>query len=159
MLKATVVGADRVAATFRRAPDMLLGRLYTTTERFCLDLVTRVKQRKLSGQVLNRRTGRLSRSVHHEIDTGSGRVVGAVGTNVSYAKVHEYGGTFEVPEHIRHITQAFGRPLKSPVDALVRAHHATFPERSFLRSAYREMAPRFRKDVDRAVAAAVQDMQ
>lgn len=50
-----------------------------------------------------------------------------VGTNVSYARLMQEGGMSEpseltIPEHVRHITQAFGKALKSPVIAHVREY-------------------------------------
>lgn len=47
----------------------------------------------LEGEVLNKRTGRLWRSIHSETFRRMGRVVGIVGTNVKYAAIHEFGGT------------------------------------------------------------------
>jgi len=46
----------------------------------------------LEGEVLNKRTGRLWRSIHSETFRRLGRVVGIVGTNVKYAAIHEFGG-------------------------------------------------------------------
>ena len=56
--------------------------------------------------------------------------------------MHEFGfsGTQNVRESLRTVKQAFGRPI-SPVEAIVRAHSrkVDLPERSFLRSALREL--------------------
>ena len=60
-------------------------------------LAAYIQQNKLSGQVLNIRSGRLAQSVGHptvtrESDT---RVVGAIG-GVFYGKVHEFGATITI---------------------------------------------------------------
>lgn len=60
------------------------------------DLVNHIKTSKLSGQVLRRRTGRLSKSIFASpVTIENGELVGRVGTNVEYAIVHELGGTKE----------------------------------------------------------------
>ena len=152
MLNAHVVGTEQVARSFRSMPDIILGRIEAVTEKFCLDLSARVKSRKLTGQVLNVRTGRLRRSIHHELTRSSTKVQGAVGTNVEYAKLHEYGGTFQVPPHNRLITQAWGRELDFPVWQTVRGHSRRVPQRSFLRSAYAEMQADYRRRINAALA-------
>jgi len=104
-----------------------------------------VKEDKLQGGVLNKRTGRLRDSIHIETDNTAGAVVARVGTDVEYAAYHEYGfsGTEQVREHLRTITEAFGRPLETPRDVLVRAHsrNVEYPAHSFLRSTLEEEAP------------------
>lgn len=99
----------------------------------------RVKNDKLSGQVLNRRTGRLSASVNTEFfeDANSISTKTGIPKDMRYGFIHEYGGTFTVKEHLRMITQAWGRPI-SPRAVTVRSHEVTFPVRSFLRSTMRE---------------------
>ena len=47
----------------------------------------------LEGPVLERRTGRLWRSIQPEVFKRGGTVVGVVGTDVEYAPVHEFGAT------------------------------------------------------------------
>lgn len=151
MLSATIVGSNAVAAKINRVPSMITSRLERVTLRFCLELSARVKARKLSGQVLNVQTGRLRRSIHHEVRVNGNRVMGAVGTNVVYARMHEFGGTVQRSAHNRLIRSAWGRPLRYPVWQSVRAHAARFPERSFLRSALAEMRGDYRKRIDAAV--------
>lgn len=50
---------------------------------------------KLSGQVLKRKTGRLAGSIDREEFTVGGGVVGRIGSNVKYARIHELGGTIK----------------------------------------------------------------
>lgn len=97
---------------------------------------------KYQGQVLGVMTGRLRRSITHKVTESVVGVEGVVGTNVEYAAIHEYGweGVQTVKEHLRK--------TKSGNTATVRAHARSvkLPERSFLRSALREMRP----TIDRA---------
>ena len=114
-----------------------------------------VKDQKLQGGVLNKRTGRLRDSIHVETVDIDGAVVATVGTDVVYAAYHEYGyhGTEQIREHLRHMTMAYGRQVKTPRDILVRAHTRTvdYPARSFLRSTLTEEAPAIRAALETAV--------
>lgn len=84
----------------------LLGRAVSAAVRASvLDMVRHVTKEKLLGQVLNRRTGTLIRS----ITASPGFLVtdqavrGWFGSNLDYARMHEEGfkGTVEVPAHLR----------------------------------------------------------
>lgn len=131
-----VANLDRIKA---QAPAFFERRMVTVTTRLASYVVTD----KLSGQVLNRRSGRLSRSIHPEVQGGSPTVVGVVGTNVEYAAYHEYGftGTETVRQHLRTITQAWGHPLREPVTFTVREHarEVNYPAHSFLRSSLADL--------------------
>jgi len=114
---------------------------------------------RLSGQVLNVRTGNLRRSIHHQVTSSGGLVVGEVNTNVRYGAAHEYGfaGTVNVKASMRQIRQAFGRPLKSPRYVQIRAHsrNVRLPERSFLRSALCDMKPGIEADLQKSIERAL----
>ena len=116
-------------------------------------------QNRLSGQVLNVRTGNLRRSIHQQVTSSGGLVVGEVNTNVRYGVAHEYGftGTVNVKASMRQIRQAFGRPLKSPRYVQIRAHsrNVKLPERSFLRSALRDMKPGIEADLQKSIERAL----
>ncbi len=85
---------------------------------------------------------------------GTPEVSGKVGTNVSYARMHEFGfdGVVTVKEHLRMQTMAFGRSI-IPRKVTVKAHemHLHLPERSFLRSALAEMRPEILNEVKAAI--------
>lgn len=71
-------------------------------------------------------------------DAGDNRI--RVGTNVEYAAAHNFGVdkeiTQQVGEHIRRITQAFGKPLKEMKEVTVKKHsrsfHLKIEEREFM---------------------------
>lgn len=93
---------------------------------------------KLSGEVLESKSGRLRRSIVARLSTQQGRdtlVVGSEG--VPYARIHEYGGTVQIPE-IRPRRADALRFVGSAKDvvyaARTRAHEVVVPERSYLRS-------------------------
>jgi|SRR5579863_926663 len=100
---------------------------------------------KLQGPVLQHRSGKLTGSVRGQVeDHGDmiSAVVTAGGGVAPYAAVHEYGGTFQIPDHLSHSKR--GRAFT------VRAHSATFPERSFMRSSLTEFRSRAEAELAKA---------
>lgn len=143
MLAGRIIGAETVMSRLYDIPDKIRARVAFTVQRLALELLAKVKGEKLSGQVLKNRTGTLRRSINQRVDDRGTAIVGSVGTNLSYARVHEFGvhKTVTVSEHLRHVTMAWGRELKTPVICIVKAHpmRMNLPERSFLRSSLNEM--------------------
>ena len=123
MIRFTVIGQKEVVATLGRVSGEVRRRVRTAIGRLTLRLERRIKEQKLSGQVLRVRTGTLRRSVSSVVVSNPAVVVGTVSTNVEYARVHEFGfdGTVTVREHMRTVKQAFGRPLKTPKTVRVTA--------------------------------------
>lgn len=156
-------GIEAVLVRLKEMSGTVRAALEVAVQVEALDLVRVVKEEKLSGQVLGQRTKRLRNAVHVlDLDHGAASVTAAVGVNLgdaAYAAFWEYGftGTEEVREHLRTITQAFGRPI-DPRSVLVRAHARNIdqPARSYLRSALAErqdiIRAHLRAAVDRAVA-------
>jgi phage gpG-like protein len=150
-IQATLVGGDRAVARFNAMPDRLRQELKVGITRSALLVQRDSMQNKLSGQVLQVRTGRLRRSINIKVDDSGTKVVGTVGTNVEYAAVHEYGfhGAVTVREHLRRTV--------SGKQSLVRAHQMQMnvPEKSFLRSALQDMQPQIRIEFEQAAARAL----
>lgn len=86
-------------------------------------------KRLLEGEVLNKRTGRLWRSIHSETFRRMGRVVGIVGTNVKYAAIHEFGGTIRPKS-------AGGMLVWRGEDGLIFAKEVKIPRRPYLSRAF-----------------------
>lgn len=147
----TVIGGEEAVARFKAMPTRLRIELSGGIARAALRLQAYVKGDKLSGGVLKVRTGRLRRSINERVIEETNKVTGIVGTNVEYAAVHEYGftGTENVRAHLRQ--------LKSGATQNVRAHTRTvhMPERSFLRSALKDMAPEIRAEFEAALGRAM----
>lgn len=106
-------------------------------------------------RVLRVRTDNLRRSIHQRVNVSGNVVSGEVNTNVRYGIAHEYGfaGSVNVKASLRQVRQAFGRPLKPPRYVHVRAHtrDVKLPERSFLRSALRDLTPKFADDLQKSI--------
>lgn len=145
MIEVTVPSTEQLQRDLGVARARLLADLKREITRIAIDVSAHIKDRKLSGQVLKVQTGRLRRSINHRItETGTG-IEARVGTNVEYARVHEFGfrGTVNVKEHMRKAKTAYK----------VRAHtrRVNLPERSFLRSSLKDM----RQDIDQRIARVV----
>lgn len=158
MITGYVSGDNAITARLRAMPEAVEQGVQASIGRLVLRLQRKVMQDKLTGQVLKVRTGTLRRSIDQVVVAEPGAVTGIVSTNVKYGKAHEYGfkGPANVKEHLRLVKQAWGKPLKFPVFATVKAHtvNMSLPERSFLRSALREMEPDIRGDLRKSVSEA-----
>ena len=149
-----------IADALRAKGINLLDALKLKMTSLMISLEGRIVATKLSGDPLHHRTGKLAGSVHAiPAEMQGTNIVGAVessGGPAFYGRIHEYGGTFEIPEHIRRIGYGakgqivklltrggmvrpqFNKQGYSIGYTTVRAHTATYPERSFMRSALRE---------------------
>lgn len=159
MIKGEILGGDELKRRMEKAAPTFRVNLSNAIGRLVLQLQRNVKADKLSGQVLKVKTGRLRRSINSSLQgVNTERVQGTVGTNVSYARAHEYGftGAVSVKAHMRTIKQAFGKSI-TPVSVQVGGHsrNVTLPERSFLRTALQDMEPRIQSELRNAVTEAV----
>ena len=159
MLRMEFIGGDVLVALLRAYGDKVQTAIVKSVARSALKLQSEVMERRLSGQVLNVRTGNLRRSIHQRVTNTGSAVIGEVNTNVRYGMAHEYGfaGTVNVKASLRQVRQAFGRPLKSPRYVQVRAHsrNVRLPERSFLRTALRDLKPEIEADLRNSVKGAL----
>jgi len=154
MIKAKITGSEETAQHIRRVAPKVGTALDRKIAELTNSLLFNVKS-KLNGEVLNVRTARLRNSINYRLTgQGTGSVKGTVGTNVAYARAHEYGfqGVVSVKQHLRMQTMAFGKAI-SPRQVTVGAHQMTMnmPERSFLRSALAEMRPEILEQIKQAV--------
>ena len=152
MISAKLVGGPEAAAKFKTAKPRIQAKLEETMLRWAIRLMRHVKEDKLSGQVLKNRTGRLRRSINYRVEgTGTSNMVTTVGTNVVYARPHEYGETVTVKAHLRMMTKAWGRPVRNPRQIMVKEHTVKYPERSFLRSALQDLEAQIREDLSKSI--------
>lgn len=150
MINGYLLGDKETIAKLEAMFPNMHSRLKLTIGQLVLRLAKHIKQDKLSGQVLRNRTGRLRRSITTRVQANATAVIGTVGTNVEYAAVHEYGfqGTVNIKAHLRKAKDRF-----IPVRAHTR--QVNMPERSFLRSALRDLTPEIKEQIrDDLVATA-----
>ena len=149
MITASIIGGEELLVRLAGIGDTVRSTLARTVQEAAIKLQATIKEDKLSGQVLNVRTGRLRRSINQRVEASGSRVMGYVGTNVEYARFHEYGyrGTMTIRD--------FMRRSKSGKESLVRGHtrKVNLPARSFMRSALDEM----RDEIASGIARAVQE--
>lgn len=154
MITVQLIGDSEVIARLSAIGSRLPSGVARAVTQLTLEL-QRLVQQKLSGQVLHVRTGVLRSSINREVRQTGTEVIGTVGTNVSYAKVHEFG----VP-HSWEIRPRRARALAFEVGGktifAMRVTHPPLPERSFLRSALREIEPRIKAEIEDAVSEELQ---
>ncbi|ENT0719320.1 HK97 gp10 family phage protein [Neisseria gonorrhoeae] len=155
MLKMEFIGGGILAAVFKAYAADVQDAVVKSVGRSALRLQSEVMLNRLSGRVLRVRTDNLRRSVHQRVNVSGNVVSGEVNTNVRYGIAHEYGfaGSVNVKASLRQVRQAFGKPLKPPRYVRVRAHtrDVKLPERSFLRSALRDLTPKFADDLQKSI--------
>lgn len=128
-------GQIRAAATLTflaRVGTNINGGLRAFMERVGIMLQAYVLTQKLSGQALNRRTGKLAGSVNQRVEESNGTFAAIVqaGNLAPYGAIHEFGGLVTIPDHLS--ASRLGRSY------LVRSHTANYPQRSFMRSSLAE---------------------
>lgn len=136
-----------------RVQDIILRKW----QSLATSLSDRVKE-KLSGEVLNARTGRLRASIVSRIYEGKGHVTLSIGSrgDVPYASLHEYGGSVMIPAIYPNKSNVL-RFYVGGVKRFARhtaAHVVHLPERSYIRSTMDEMIIVFSDSlIDAAIAA------
>jgi phage gpG-like protein len=136
-------GLEETRAQFDVYPAALQAALSAKAAELAAALADLVKGDKLSGAVLNTRSGALSDSIAVSVTANSDGVLASVGSegDVKYAAIQEYGGKTSAHE-ILHAkadvlafvvgdTQHFARRVEHPGSLI--------PERSYLRSALADM--------------------
>jgi phage gpG-like protein len=108
-------------------------------------LVDKVKNDKLSGGVLNARSGALRDSIVGDVALGADSVSASVGStgDVKYAAIQEYGGKTAAHEILPDKARALAFFVGGALRFARRVEHpgSTIPERSYLRSSLDEMSP------------------
>lgn len=137
----------------RKAPEEMRNSLIPAMKKCMAIAEATSKTQYLSGprpQKLDRRTGRLRGSVSTATRRDADKIIGEIGTNVVYARIHEMGfnGTVGVSSHVRR--------TKTGKSATVRAHarRLYMRKRPFLRPAIEDNIEKFKTIFRDAVIAA-----
>lgn len=160
MLNVTLVGGKEYIARLEGMSGRVQRELAKAVTSLAYDLVTLVKK-KLSGDVLNVRTGKLRDSISQEVTQSNNSVIAKVfsGGEVKYAGIHEFGGTIHHPGGTPYLfdkasgTVVFVSKSAPNVDKLpvTKAHEINMPERSFLRSSLSDMRQQIESEMREAV--------
>lgn len=122
-----------------------LGRLNQQTRTALRGVIVQLTQAlanlvrgKLSGGVLNRRSGRLYNSIQSQLIENTTSIYGRVSTHgVPYAAIHEFGGVIKHPGSSKF--QAWQGPGGWVYTHMTRPHDIPIPQRSYMRSSLSEM--------------------
>ena len=158
MISAGLVGDGAALDRLRALPHAANEGLARAIAKLGIALQNNVQQNKLSGQVLNTRTGALKSSIDVTTEQSGSGVTATVFTDLDYGAAQEYGfsGTVNVRASLRLIKEAFGRPIAGKTISVgAHSRHMDLPERSFLRSALADLAPEISADVEDALREAI----
>lgn len=158
MITVEVLGAAQIAEAFARLPTRVESALVRKMGELESELIDRVRQ-KLSGEVLNVRSGALRDSIRGNRSTGLIVVVGSFGN--PYAAIQEFGGTTSAHEIFpsKASVLAFAAGDGHEVFArIVRHPGSRIPARSYLQSSLDEMEPRIQRGLTDAVEQALEDL-
>lgn len=141
-------------------PDRVRRALLKKISALAVQLADRVR-RKLSGEVLNVRTGNLRASIFEDVQQTSTSVIGRVASSgdVKYAGIHEYGGTIPAHEVIPTKARALAFVMggKQVFFRRVTIPDVQMPERSFLRSSLLEMKSQIVEGIAEAAREGVKE--
>jgi phage gpG-like protein len=150
---------DDYSASLAGMPDRVRQALASKANVLAFALEAKIQQ-KLSGGVLNTRSGALASSIIATVDESLADVSVRIGTSgdVKYAAIQEFGGTIPpheiVPDKAKALAFVVGG--KQVFAARVNLPAVTMPERSYLRSSLAEMAEEIREGLSGAVAEAME---
>lgn len=150
---------DPVSPALAAVPERLRTALAAKAGVLATQLQARIQQ-KLSGGVLNMKSGALAGSIGAAVDEQSTGITVRLFTSpdVKYAAIHEFGGTMPphqiVPDKARALAFLVGG--KQVFAARVNLPAISMPERSYMRSSLAEMAGEIYDELDVTVVEAIQ---
>lgn len=142
-------GDAKVVAYLQSIPQKVQAELLRAITALTYELQSYIQTTKLSGGLLNVRSGALRSSIFTEVTQGSNYIQGRVMVpkgQVPYAGIQEYGGTIAHPGGTPYRVidgRAVFVPLSAAAASLPRtaAHSIVIPERSYMRSSLAERRP------------------
>jgi phage gpG-like protein len=154
MLTLDLVGAEALEARLDSLPAELLRDLSAKAAALAAALGDKVRDDKLSGEVLNAISGALRASIVSEASVEGDRILVSVGSagDIKYAAIQEYGGRTAAHEILPNKAEALAFIAGGALRFAKRVAHpgSTLPERSYLRASLEEMTP----EIVAALAAA-----
>jgi len=149
---------DGVSAALAALPDRLRDALSSKANELAAALQEKIQQ-KLSGDVLNQKSGVLARSIVVMVDDSSANVAVTIATSpdIKYAAIQEYGGMIPPHEILPDKAKALAFVLggKQVFAAHVNLPAIAMPERSYMRASLAEMADEITEELSAAAAEAM----
>ena len=144
MIKAWVVGHTQLANKYTNLRARLVQRIYVTMVGLADDLTAYIKMNKLSGQVVNVRTGNLRNSIKKVVIENGSQITAIVGSNVP-SKPVPYAGWLEngTPAYdiVPKEKKALAFQWKGKQFILKKVHHPGIAGRFFMRDSLAEFKP------------------
>jgi phage gpG-like protein len=151
---------DDASAALAAMPDLVRQALLSKITMLAAALQAKIQQ-KLSGGVLNARTGALARSIVATVDNTGADIAVRIGpsADIKYAAIHEFGGVIPPHEIVPNKTKALAFAVggKQVFAKRVNLPAVTMPERSYLRSSLEEMAGEITEGLSDAVIEAARE--
>ena len=150
---------DTAIAALGAMPERIRAALVAKAGVLAAKLQAKIEQ-KLSGEVLQMKSGALAGSIGVTIEETSGGVAVRLATSadVKYAAIHEFGGVIPpheiVPDKAK--TLAFLVGGKQAFAARVNLPAIAMPERSYIRTSLAEMADDIRDELAATAIEAIQ---
>jgi len=156
MIEVSTAGLDAEVARLGALPRSLAARLEQEVGRLG-DLLRDRVERNLSGQVLQRRSGRLAASIAVDVKRAGAAITASVTSDSPYAAIHEYGGTIPAHQILPVNARALAFPWRGQQRFFKRVSlpAVTMPERSFMRRALDDTAPDIRAAIEDATREAM----
>jgi phage gpG-like protein len=159
VLSVTLTGDRELIERLDAMPAKVQAALFAKVNYFALRLEEKVKK-KLSGEVLNVRSGNLRRSIASDVTQSPTSVVGRVYSSgdVKYAGIHEFGGQTKahIIEAVNAKALAFQAGGKQVFAKRVKHPGSKIPERSYLRTSLAEMREEIVEGLREAAVKAAQ---
>lgn len=150
-------GMEELIQQLRTLPLSIQQAVFQKMEKLAQDISDRIKQ-KLSGEVLNIKSGALRNSIYARVYQSQGKMTLSFGSrgDVPYAATQEYGlnvqhpGVIDKGHVLAYLTGGTKRFARS-----IAAHVIPMPERSFLRSTEEEYVPGFTQAIQDGMDEAI----
>lgn len=160
MLKLELVGDKQLVTKLDRMPRNITIQVTRRIHMLVQMLRNYIIRNKLSGQVLNHRTGGLWRSISTDTISEPSYIEGKVfaSADCAYAAIHEYGG--KTKAHIIEAKKAKSLAFTGSSGSTVfakRVNHpgSKMPERSFMRSSLTDKKKTITNEISDAVGEGI----
>jgi phage gpG-like protein len=158
---ATLEGAETLDLQLASLAADLLSRLEEKARQLAAALADKVREEKLSGGVLQIRTGALKASISSDISIDGNQVNATVGSfgDVKYAAIQEYGGRTSAHEILPDKAQALAFVIGGVQRFARRVQHpgSTIPASGYLQSSLDEAHDEIVEELSNAVQEAWED--
>lgn len=150
------VDASQVEAYLDSKAELIVKGLRGELNAETTNLLSYIKDDKLSGQLLHQRSGNLKNSGFSEVTETADAMTGNVsfGATVPYAAIHNYGGDIDIPA-VDGKLMVFERGGATVFTRKHRAFTVYMPARNFMESSLEEKQPEILAGLQSAIDEAI----